>query len=250
MDLVIALLVLALVAGIVALAWPVPLDHQKSTVVDNSADIRISANNDKLTNLEKDGVRKKVAEKATVMRSLGLRAWNAGYDKYGDHDIGPFADEVDEFCQKFFAGTYRKYPDELVNFAGHEIYNLFNTLLVQDAQNIPVDALAFEGWCAEQIAQQGWSTQLTKGSGDQGVDIVATKGVITVAIQCKRFQNPVGNKAVQEAHTGKQHYTTNKACVIATPSFTKSAHELASSTGVVLLVAEDIGGFSDRLLSQ
>ena len=110
----------------------------------------------------------------------------------------------------------------------------------QDLSEYPQDGIDFEHWCADVLISSGWEATVSKASGDQGVDILATRGSIILAVQCKRYGSPVGNKAVQEAFAGKQHVNATHACVIATSGFTKSAKELAISTGVLLVAPEDI----------
>ena len=110
----------------------------------------------------------------------------------------------------------------------------------QDLSEYPQDGIDFEHWCADVLISFGWEATVSQTSGDQGVDILATRGSIILAVQCKRYGNPVGNKAVQEAFAGKQHVNATHACVIATSGFTKSAKELAITTGVLLVAPEDI----------
>ncbi len=51
----------------------------------------------------------------------------------------------------------------------------------------------FERYCAELLEENGFQeVEVTKGSGDYGVDILAEKDGITYAIQCKRYTGPVG----------------------------------------------------------
>ena len=76
--------------------------------------------------------------------------------------------------------------------------------------------------------------ELTKGSGDQGVDILAERNGTTYAIQCKNYDGAVGNFAVQEAYAGAQFYDCDTAVVICPGTFTRGAVELAESTGVKL----------------
>lgn len=78
------------------------------------------------------------------------------------------------------------------------------------------------------------NTQLTKGSGDQGVDIIAEKDGVRYAIQCKRYSQPVGNKAVQEVLAGKNYYKCHVGAVITNNYFTQSAKELAKENGIIL----------------
>lgn len=67
---------------------------------------------------------------------------------------------------------------------------------------------------------------------------------LLVAVQCKRYTQPVGNKSVQEAYTGATHYRADKAVVIGTGGYTRAAIELATNTGVILIDAENIAAFT------
>lgn len=93
----------------------------------------------------------------------------------------------------------------------------------------------FEAYVAMILQQIGFiNVQLTKGSGDQGVDILAEKDGMKYAFQCKRYDKPVGNKAVQEVFAGKFFYHCHVAVVVTNNCFTQSAKELANENGVVL----------------
>lgn len=93
----------------------------------------------------------------------------------------------------------------------------------------------FEYWCANALEDIGFTdVHVTPGSGDQGVDILATLNSIKYAIQCKRYSDDLGNTPVQEVHAGKYIYHCHVAAVITNRHFTKSAKELADATGVLL----------------
>lgn len=79
-----------------------------------------------------------------------------------------------------------------------------------------------------------YNIQLTKKSGDQGVDILAEKQGIKHAIQCKRYSKAVGNSAVQQVFSGKVFYHCDVAVVVTNNYFTDSAIELARENGVIL----------------
>lgn len=80
----------------------------------------------------------------------------------------------------------------------------------------------------------------TSYTGDFGVDIIATKKDIKCAIQCKRFNEKVSIKAIQEIVAGRKHYKCNKAMVITNNYYTKNAKELAYDNKVELLDRDDI----------
>lgn len=112
------------------------------------------------------------------------------------------------------------------------------------------DALEFEAACAEVLKNLGWSTRLTSGSGDQGVDVLAQKGNLRIVVQCKMYGKPVGNKAVQEAFAGMAYANADAAAVVAPNGFTKSAKELAERTGVYLLLPKDLNKLNISLRSD
>lgn len=93
----------------------------------------------------------------------------------------------------------------------------------------------FEVFVSQILKKIGfYNIQLTKGSGDQGVDILAEKDGIKYAIQCKRYSQPVGNKAVQEVFAGKTFYRCHVGAVVTNNYFTQSAKDLARENGIVL----------------
>jgi restriction system protein len=97
------------------------------------------------------------------------------------------------------------------------------------------DPFEYERWCADVLRQHGWKASTTKASGDQGVDIVASKGGRKVALQCKLYTGPVGNKAVQEIHAAAAYVDAGHAVVVTNGNYTPAARRLASKLGVMLL---------------
>lgn len=111
-------------------------------------------------------------------------------------------------------------------------------LLEQDNDYQDADSMTgeeYEQYCIEILENLGWKARKTPGSGDQGVDIIAEQKDYVLAIQCKRYSKPVGNKAVQEVIAGKSFINANLAVVVSNNSFTNSARQLAETTNVVLL---------------
>jgi restriction system protein len=108
----------------------------------------------------------------------------------------------------------------------------------------------YERFCADLLTRNGWTTQLTQATGDQGVDIIAMRGEFRAVFQCKFYTSPVGNKAVQEAVAGRLHERAAVAVVITNASYTPSAEELARTTGTVLIHHDDIPRLMDIIASR
>jgi restriction system protein len=84
-------------------------------------------------------------------------------------------------------------------------------------------------------AGTNWTAELTKSSGDQGADLILTKGQIVIVIQTKYYSSKVGNQAVQEVFAAKKFYNADLAFVVSNADFTSSAFELAEKTGVKII---------------
>lgn len=93
----------------------------------------------------------------------------------------------------------------------------------------------FEHWCADLLAHNGFSNVIvTQASGDQGVDVTATKGGVKYAVQCKCYSSDLGNTPVQEVYAGKAMYECQVGIVMTNRYFTAGAKTLAAKTGVLL----------------
>lgn len=93
----------------------------------------------------------------------------------------------------------------------------------------------FEYYCADLLRKRGFQeVEVTKGSGDYGVDILAERDGVTYAIQCKCYDNPVGVKAVQEAYAGRDYYDCMVGAVLTNQYFTGPAVEAAKKLKILL----------------
>lgn len=102
--------------------------------------------------------------------------------------------------------------------------------------NAPVNGLDYEYYCAEYLRHHGFfNVRVTPGSGDFGADIVAydASGDMWV-FQCKRYEKPVGNTAVQEVNTAKKHYGAKKGAVMTNTVLTEKARQLAWENDIEL----------------
>lgn len=92
----------------------------------------------------------------------------------------------------------------------------------------------FEKYIAKLFKSYGYKTEVTKASGDQGIDVIAEKNGTKYAIQAKCYNFPVGNHAIMEAVAGAKYYDADQIMVITNNTFTKSAIELAQKNNVHL----------------
>lgn len=104
-----------------------------------------------------------------------------------------------------------------------------------------MEGLAFEQYCADILRENGFrDVEVTPGSGDYGIDILCRKDMISYAIQCKCYSGTIGNKAVQEALSGKVFYGCTVGVVLTNNYFTREAIETADKTNVLLWDRDDL----------
>lgn len=107
-----------------------------------------------------------------------------------------------------------------------------------DISNIsPYD---YEEMCAQILRENGWDARTTKKSGDQGTDVYAEKNGISLVLQCKMVNSPVGTKAVQETIAGQKYMSADYAAVVSPSTYTPGAKDLAKVAKVMLLSHEDV----------
>ena len=105
-------------------------------------------------------------------------------------------------------------------------------------QHLPVDEMDghdFEYHCADLLTTDGFeNVEVTRGSGDFGVDILAEKDGVTYAFQCKCYDKPIGVKAVQEIYAGRDFYNRMLGVVMTNQYYTRPAIELADKLKIIL----------------
>ncbi len=137
------------------------------------------------------------------------------------------------------------------NFCDNLIEQEINRIASKNMHNATdvngMNGMEYEDHCKSILENTGWKACLTKSTGDQGVDLIASRNDKRVCIQCKCYSSPVGNSAVQEVTAGKLHWHGTHAVVVSNAGFTKSAQALARSTGVLLMSHEELVDLENRL---
>jgi len=94
----------------------------------------------------------------------------------------------------------------------------------------------YEKAVARYLRNHGYHrVQVTKGSGDFGVDVLARRLGHRYAVQCKYYSRPVGVSAVQQVVAGMAYYDCDRGIVVTNTTFTRQAKELAEMNGVDLI---------------
>ncbi len=169
-------------------------------------------------------------------------------DPYGKPMLDKWHSEISYFITHHVVPKIR--PNEVARLEQHRsklVERIAQRVAVYAQQRPTVTTLSatmngaeFEAFCASQLQACGWDVQVTPLCRDQGVDVIAEKNGVRVALQCKLYSNPVGNKAVQEIAAGRVHQQAQFGVVVTNGTFTTSAKELAATNGIRLLHHSDL----------
>lgn len=145
----------------------------------------------------------------------------------------------DKFFEKVKGKQHEDIEQHNLNYDSIGSYNQKQInpadILLLKIDSISTSGVYFENIACHLLEANGFENiRNTPASGDYGIDILAEKDGISYAIQCKCYSNKIGNKAVQEAFSGKQFYNCMVAVVLTNSHFTKSAIETAKATNVLL----------------
>ena len=164
----------------------------------------------------------------TLFEKIGFN--NISVNDYGNHTL--FLKGHKNGVKNSFRFVY---PEESINDIQ---MNNVDTDANADSNVINIDnmdGLYFEQFCAKLLLKNGFdSVEVTPGSGDQGIDIIAIKDGVKYGIQCKCYSSDIGNDAVQEAFSGKSFYNCHIGAVLTNRFFTRSAVALAESNNILL----------------
>lgn len=189
---------------------------------------------------------------------------NQNIDAYLSYDISSYVDVINfnKFSQTsdinqaiilFKKETIEERRERLIDyldfFVSNEISKNLPTLI--DVNINELDGLDFENYCVQILEGKGIAIEKTPKTGDHGVDILAYPlGGCKVAIQCKRYNKPVGNTAVQEVYSGKDFYQASIAIVVSVSGYTRAAKQIADSLNIALLDHTELSDYFDNLLSD
>lgn len=194
----------------------------------------------------REKITKRIIEEAQRFRIVLVRKYRqlTYVDEYETRELDRFLEEVKRFVKK-------RLPDadsqSAILWAVEVIAVLVPVWAAEedarsddakfDASMSPTD---YERFCADRFAAAGWNVRLTKGSGDQGADIICDTNGRRLVVQCKLYSGSVGNAAVQEVIAAREFEYANSAAVVSNASYTTTARELASTARVHLLHHDEI----------
>ena len=114
--------------------------------------------------------------------------------------------------------------------------------------------IRFEQELAALYRHMGYQVQSTPKSGDQGIDLILTKGSKSTIVQCKGQKNRATPAMVRELVGSRVDYDADRAVLACTAGFTQGAIGFAKRNQISLISATEIArmaeGFSQPKQEQ
>jgi hypothetical protein len=157
--------------------------------------------------------------------------------------------------RRFKRPAFYKTIEQIDNFGRNRFGKIINTKLGGTLfEEYVVSLYRAMGYEAATIAElKALGKVKTKGV-DQGADIlvkfVENGNARKVIIQCKHYQNSVGNSAVQEAYTAINMYGCDQAVVITNNYYTPAAIELAQKNNVILIDRDQLIVLNEKTFAK
>ena len=98
----------------------------------------------------------------------------------------------------------------------------------------------FEESLAQLYSSLGYAVEITKGSGDEGVDLFLQKDETVIVVQCKGHQKPIGVGAIRDLYGAMIHFKADSAVLACPCGFTVGVIKFASDKPIQLISATDI----------
>jgi len=98
-----------------------------------------------------------------------------------------------------------------------------------------IDPYQFEHEIGMLFQKHGFDVKVTKGSGDQGVDIKLFRGGKKGAVQCKRYKSKVGPSTARDLYGAMMHGKYDFGFIVCPSSFSESTFEFTKNKPITLI---------------
>ncbi len=98
----------------------------------------------------------------------------------------------------------------------------------------------FERALARLYTNMGYSVSQTKGSGDEGVDLILWKDEKKIVVQCKGHKKPIGVSMIRDLYGAMMHFEANSAVLACPAGFTIGVKKFATDKPIQLISATDL----------
>jgi HJR/Mrr/RecB family endonuclease len=137
---------------------------------------------------------------------------------------------------------FEEYESKLKDYNRHRDKKRAEKRRQEEEFWLKLDGHKFESEFARLLRKNGYKARVTRGSGDDGIDIIASNHLGALVVQCKAWKARVPPKEIRD-FVGAWSIHNNKigdAWFIGLGGFTKSAIETAGKSGVKIMAIKHV----------
>ena len=158
------------------------------------------------------------------------------------HDIDQYTEKLEHLNRHNLSelqrmSVFQEDVDTLVDYVADLIASMAGALSGEDFG--AMSGATFELECKSLIESMGFKTEVTKATGDGGIDLVAYDNRPISAgkyiVQCKRYKDTVGEPILRDLYGVVMAERANKGILITTGTFTRQAEAFAKGKQLELI---------------
>ena len=107
-------------------------------------------------------------------------------------------------------------------------------------------AVAFKEFTVSLFREMGYTVEITPGTSDNGIDLLLRKNNQLIAVQCKRWNTPVGEPIVRDFYSALMSSGAQSGYVVTTSTFTSHAYSFAQGKPIQLVDLEALVDLATR----
>ncbi len=151
-------------------------------------------------------------------------------------------DAVNYDISQFGSKCVQELVSKIIKFTDYKNGIIYRDNLRQEQKFwFGLDPYDFEREVAYWFQQQGFDTQVTRKSGDGGVDIILSKPNYKAYVQCKRYRTTKVDRPTLNALYGNVCAdNVNEGIVVCLLGITEEAKEFANKVGIKVITVDDL----------
>lgn len=110
--------------------------------------------------------------------------------------------------------------------------------------------MEFERALARLYTNRGYSVFQTKGSGDEGIDLILSKEGKRTIVQCKGHEKPIGIGTIRDLYGTMMHSGADNAILACPAGFTKAVRNFAEGKSIQLISAVDLVKMAESIAKE
>jgi restriction system protein len=108
----------------------------------------------------------------------------------------------------------------------------------------------FEAEVCILFSKNGFNAKLTKGSGDDGVDIIITSNSELIFVQCKKYSKEIGPAAARQLLGVMVANNTNKGILISFNGFSSGCEDFCRKTKILCINGPQLINFDKKVIEE